>query len=47
MHHLTRHRKYQIGISLGVITASISEAVSFPGGVALGLISSLFWIWEQ
>ena len=46
---MSRHRRFQIGITVGV-TATTLVVIFFPEyqmhAAGLGLVSNLVWIWE-
>lgn len=44
---LSRHRRYQYGLSAGVLFAALLDIAGYPGAAHLGTLVSLIWIWEQ
>jgi hypothetical protein len=48
-YHLTRHRKFQLVVTLGVTTCAVlSIAAPHLGHVAVvaGTLTNIVWIWE-
>ena len=45
--HLPRHRRYQLGLTAGVIFAALLDYAGHPGASHLGTLITIIWIWEQ
>lgn len=47
LHHISKHRAFQIGITTGVFIAIVFES-SYPGlATGASVTATLAWIWEK